>query len=121
MECFWDDSAPYMIPAMLRNEEDEIVNYSNWTEPEEVDREMFGNDVISVMKIQKKIHTTPELRLYTAPDVIQHIALMQRDPLSVTIMVRQSQAGSPYASRHQEWFKWEFITPDVRSHRTGIR
>ena len=70
MTCFWDDSAPYMIPAMLRNEEDEIVNYSNWTEPEESDREMFGNDVISVMKIQKKIHTTPELRLYTAPDVI---------------------------------------------------
>ena len=76
MDCFWDDSAPYMIPAMLRNEEDEIVNYSNWTEPAEMDREMFGNDVISVMKIQKKIHTSPELRLYTAPDVIQHIALM---------------------------------------------
>ena len=51
MDCFWDDSAPYMIPAMLRNEEDEIVKYSNWTEPEEADREMFGNDVLSVMKI----------------------------------------------------------------------
>ena len=40
-----------MIPAMLRNEEDEIINYSNWTDPDEADRELFGNDVISVMKI----------------------------------------------------------------------
>ena len=121
MGCFWDNQAPYLIPALLRNEEDEIVNYSNWTEPDETDRELFGQDVISVMKVQKKIHTTPQMRLYTAPDVVQHIALIERSDLAVTIMVRQSQSGSPYATKHQEWFKWEFMTPDTRSFRTGVR
>ena len=90
MGCFWDDSAPYMIPALLRNEEDTIVSYSSWSDPDDADREIFGQDVISVMKLQKKINATPEMRLYTAPDVVQHVALMERNDLSVTIMIRQT-------------------------------
>ena len=42
------------------------------------------------MKLQKKINATPQMRLYTAPDVIQHVALMERNDLSVTIMIRQT-------------------------------
>ena len=89
-----------MIPALLRGEEDEIVSYSNWTEPDDTDREIFGQDVISVMKVQKKIHTTPQMRLYTAPDVVQHIALLERSDLAVTIKVKQTQSGSPYSTKH---------------------
>ena len=37
MACFWDDDAPYYIPAHLNNkmtgEGDRVVNYTNWYDP----------------------------------------------------------------------------------------
>lgn len=121
MDCFWADSAPYFIPAWMRSDEDVVVNYTNWSEPTEDAKFVFGDDVISIRKIEKKVHTTAKTRLYTAPHVIQYIALMEQSDVSATIFVMQTQYGAPYASSHQEWFKWEIMSPDPRSYRTALR
>ena len=46
MECFWSDAAPYYIPAFLSKEKDQIVNYSNWSDPTDFDKHVFGDNVI---------------------------------------------------------------------------
>jgi hypothetical protein len=36
-------------------------------------------------------------------------------------MIRQSQSGSPYSTRHQEWFKYEILAPSDGSDQTVLR
>ena len=76
MECFWAGNAPYFIPAMASKENEEVVKYSLWEDPTEEDKAMFGNEILSIRKIQKKVPVSAMWRMYTAPNVIQQIALM---------------------------------------------
>ena len=32
MDAFWADDAPYLVPAILNDPKDEIVNYTDWVE-----------------------------------------------------------------------------------------
>jgi hypothetical protein len=77
MECFWADDSPYFIPAIETAPTDEIVQYSLWADPTEEDKAMFGDSIISIRKIEKKVHVGLMSKLYAAPNVIQQIALTQ--------------------------------------------
>ena len=52
VDCFWADQAPYFIPALLTKDDDEVVNYTYWSTPEEFDKLMFGEDVIATRKLE---------------------------------------------------------------------
>ena len=52
VDCFWADDAPYFIAALVTDPQDQIVNYTNWTEPSEYDRMLFGEDVIATRKLE---------------------------------------------------------------------
>ena len=77
IDCFWVDRAPYLMPALLIDPSDEIVNYTYWTKADEFDRIMFGEEVIATRKLEKKHVRTSRNRLYTPTNTVQHIALME--------------------------------------------
>ena len=122
MECFWADAAPYYIPALvLDREKDEVVNYTNWTTPSEEEKKVMGDDILGTRRIEKRMHTSAVSRAFTYPYVIQHIALKEQTDTNITIMVLQTQSGAPYATAYQEWFKYEILTADPRSHQVVVR
>lgn len=121
MDCFWGDYAPFFIPAKVTNRKDSVVNFTLWADATEEEKTLFGPNVIKTRKIEILKHTDVANRMYTAPHQIQHIALVEKSDTSATIMIRQSQSGSPYSTSYQEWFKYEFVSSKPDSHLTAIR
>ena len=52
VDCFWADNAPYFIPALITDPNDQVINYTFWTKPDEFDKMMFGDDVIATRKLE---------------------------------------------------------------------
>ena len=65
IDCFWTNEAPYFIPALLTNPQDEIVNYTYWNDPDDFDRQVFGEGVIATRKLEQKHHVTRRTKIYT--------------------------------------------------------
>ena len=120
-DCFWDDRAPFLVPNMRHREHQYLVNWTLWTEPNEKDKERFGDNVEAVRKFERRIPSSHTERMYSAPIEIVNLGLMDQTDTGFTVMVRQSYVGSPYALAHQTWFKYEFITDSVDSKKTAIR
>ena len=109
------------MPAFKRKREDYIVNWTTWDDPIAEDKELFGDQVKAVRKLEMRVPSSHMERLYAAPIQIIQLGLMAQDETSFEIMVRNSYVGSPYAQSHQTWFKWEFITDSVDSDKTALR
>lgn len=100
MECFWADAAPYYIPAVVYGEKNGVVNYSKWAKPTDEEKEAFGDDVIGTRRIERAVNAGFIKSMYTAPNVMQFIGLMEQDEHHIVIKVLQAQNGAPYAHEY---------------------
>jgi hypothetical protein len=51
----------------LRKENNYVVNWTLWADPSAEDKEIFGENVIAVRKLEQRIPSTHTERLYSAP------------------------------------------------------
>ena len=121
MECFWADEAPFFVPGLLFGQEDKVVNYTGWYEPTLEDTTIFGDDVISVRKVEKSVEDGLYTGLWSTITTVQHIALLESTPTKVSIMIKETQSGFTYADTYEEWYKWEINGAIEDSHMVVLR
>ena len=119
-DAFWSDDAPYYLPARPRDEEDELLNYTNWGTPSPGFERELNKEVRKERIIDKNLRIRGN-RFAKHVHSVQYISLVEKTGTHITIKMTNVNDGAPYVEDFQTWVKWEMITPDYRSNQVAIR